>query len=169
VPRVSCARAGRRWRIERGGRSVQVEHGVGMLHLAVLLANPGTEIPAVELAAGAGVLTDSASPHAVLDSSAVRGYRCRLDELHNEIDGLEPGDELDRARSERDWLVAELAGATGLGGRARAFADNGERARIAVGKAIRRAITRIAEADPTLGEHLRTSIHTGTRCSYRPT
>jgi hypothetical protein len=169
VPRVSCARTGRRWRIERGGRSVQVEHGVGMLHLAVLLANPGTEIPAVELAAGAGVLADSASPHAVLDSSAVRGYRRRLDELHNEIDCLEPGTELDRARSERDWLVAELAGATGLGGRTRAFADNGERARVAVGKAIRRAITRITEADPALGEHLRTTVHTGTRCSYRPT
>ena len=72
------------------------------------------------------------------------------------------------ARAERDWLVAQLASAAGLGGRVRSFPDQGERARVAVGKAIRRALARIAEADPALGDHLRQTVHTGVRCSYWP-
>jgi len=39
---------------------------------------------------------------------------------------------------------------------------------VAVGKAIRRALARIAEADPILGDHLRQTVHTGVRCSYWP-
>jgi len=39
---------------------------------------------------------------------------------------------------------------------------------VAVGKAIRRALTRIAEADPVIGQHLRQTVRTGTRCSYWP-
>jgi hypothetical protein len=37
-----------------------------------------------------------------------------------------------------------------------------------VGKAIRRALARITEADPVIGEHLRQAVHTGVRCSYWP-
>jgi hypothetical protein len=56
----------------------------------------------------------------------------------------------------------------GFSGRVRSFHDQGERARVAVGKAIRRALARISEADPILGEHLRQAVHTGIRCSYWP-
>jgi hypothetical protein len=37
-----------------------------------------------------------------------------------------------------------------------------------VGKAIRRALTRIAEADPVIERELRDTIQTGVRCCYRP-
>jgi hypothetical protein len=37
-----------------------------------------------------------------------------------------------------------------------------------VGKAIRRALARITEADAVIGEHLRQTVHTGVRCSYWP-
>ncbi len=43
-----------------------------------------------------------------------------------------------------------------------------ERARIAVGKAIRRAILRVIALDARLGEELLSSIRTGRYCSYRP-
>ncbi len=43
-----------------------------------------------------------------------------------------------------------------------------ERARVAVGKAIRRALARITDADAVIGEHLRQTVHTGARCSYWP-
>jgi len=46
--------------------------------------------------------------------------------------------------------------------------DQGERARVAVGKAIRRSLARITEADPIIGDHLRQTVHTGVRCSYWP-
>jgi hypothetical protein len=39
---------------------------------------------------------------------------------------------------------------------------------VAVGKAIRRALGRVTEADAAIGEHLRQTVHTGARCSYWP-
>ncbi|MEV4218044.1 hypothetical protein [Nonomuraea sp. NPDC049725] len=47
-------------------------------------------------------------------------------------------------------------------------AGGGERARIAVGKAVRRALARIAEADPVIGVELRAAVRTGARCAYLP-
>jgi hypothetical protein len=171
-----CTRQGRRWRVELGARWVLVDHSVGMMHLAVLTANPGVEVPAIDLAAGVDALgkaarTASLSAQPVLDRAAVRRYRERLTQLRDEVDDLEAsGDRAGaaKARTERDWVLAELAAGAGLGGRARAFSDNGERARLAVGKAIRRAITNVELADPAIGTHLRNGVHTGTRCYYRP-
>jgi hypothetical protein len=64
-------------------------------------------------------------------------------------------------RTERDWLIALLSGASAIGDPARHCTDAPERARIAVGKAIRRAITRITEADVVIGETLRSRVRTG--------
>jgi hypothetical protein len=129
-----------------------------MLHLAVLVANPRTEIPAIELVAGVTALARTAGNTAeqpVLDQAAVEQYRRRLTELPE-------------ASDERTWLVAELTANTRPGGRIRTFADNPERARIAVGRAIRRALAHIEHADPVIGAHLRATVHTGIRCWYRP-
>jgi hypothetical protein len=168
---ATCERAGRSWRLGLAGRSVVVEDSIGMLHLAVLIANPRQEVPAADLAAGvasvASVAAGSGQP--VLDAEAVAGYRARLRRLDAELDELTPGSDADQAaRTERDWLVAQLASAAGLGGRPRSFPDDSERARVAVGKAIRRALTRIAAADEAIGEHLRGAVRTGARCSYWP-
>jgi hypothetical protein len=168
-PYAECRRAGRKWAVAWRDRSVLMEDSIGMAHLAVLVANPRQEIPAADLAAGLAALgAAGASAHPVLDQSAITEYRNRLKRLDAELD--QPCDEGDRsaARAERDWLVAQLASTTGFGGRVRSFPDEGERARVAVGKAIRRALARIAEADPVLGDHLRQTVHTGVRCSYWP-
>ena len=73
-----------------------------------------------------------------------------------------------RAREERDFLAAELAGALGLGGRERRLADPSERARKAVTMRIRNSIGRIAKVHPQLARHLGKSVRTGTFCSYEP-
>ena len=164
-----CHRVGRKWRLAWQDRSVLMEDSTGMIHLAVLVANPRQEILAAELAAGLSVLGavgEGGSAHPVLDQAAITEYRNRLRRLDAELDQQEPGDE--ETRAERDWLVAQLARAAGFGGRVRSFPDQGERARVAVGKAIRRALARISQADPVLGEHLRQTVHTGVRCSYWP-
>ncbi|GII76592.1 hypothetical protein Sru01_15740 [Sphaerisporangium rufum] len=179
---VTCRRSGRQWRLESGGRAVLVDHSVGMRYLAVLLANPGHEIPAADLAAGpahpGAALADPALPHAgggsvqpVLDEVARREYRERLARLRAEIDRLADAGRLQQAaavQAERDWLISELAAATGMGGRPRRFGGEDERARVSVGKAIRRALARVTEADPDIGEHLRATVHTGLYCCYRP-
>ncbi|AQZ60816.1 regulatory protein, LuxR [[Actinomadura] parvosata subsp. kistnae] len=171
--RVTCRPEGPQWRVELGARTALVDHCVGMLHLAALLANPGKEIPAADLAAGS---PDPAAParmsaQRMLDGPAGRAYRNRLAQLDAEIAELEAGQRREEARerrAERDWLVAELASAAGLGGRPRTFAGSEERARTAVGKAIRRAVDRVAIADPVIGEELRATVRTGLRCSYDP-
>ena len=166
---AECHRVGRKWRLAWRDRSVLMEESIGMAHLAVLVANPRREILAAELAAGLsalGTVGDGGSAHPVLDQAAIAEYRNRLRRLDAELDQRAGG--AAEARAERDWLVAQLASAAGLGGRVRSFPDQGERARVAVGKAIRRALARIAEADPVLGDHLRQTVHTGVRCSYWP-
>lgn len=171
---AECRRVGRKWHLAWQGRSVLMEDSIGMAHLAVLIANPRQEIQAADLAAGLaalGAVGDSGSAHPVLDHAAIAEYRKRLRRLDAELDQLEPGGDRDlgaSARAEREWLVAQLVSASGLGGRIRSFPDQGERARVAVGKAIRRALAHITEADATLGEHLRQTVHTGIRCSYWP-
>jgi len=106
---VACTRYGLRWRIECGHRSVLVEHSVGLLHLAVLIANPGQEIPALDLAAGVAVARNAAhsvstSAQPVLDSEAMREYRRRLSWLSTEIDDFESTNDL----HVRDGRVSEV-------------------------------------------------------------
>jgi len=174
-----CQRAGRKWRLTLNRRSVLVEDSIGLVHLAVLIANPRQEIQAADLVAGlaglsgsGGEVGGSGAAQRVLDHEAIAEYRNRLKRLDAQLnetgnDELEP-DRARQVRAERDWLVAQLSSAAGFGGRTRAFPDHPERARVAVGKAIRRALARITEADAVIGEHLRQTVHTGVRCSYWP-
>lgn len=92
--RVTCTRHGRRWRIQLGARAAFVDQSVGMLHLAVLTANPEVEIPAIDLAVGLDTLARTASSgdrsaQPVLDRTAIQRYRQRLTEL----DQLDAGDD----------------------------------------------------------------------------
>jgi len=171
---LTCHREGRRWRLTLDDRSVVVDDSVGMLHLAVLIANPRREIAAADLVAGVTALTGSSrdgpagQPQPLLDAAAIAEYRERLTHLDERLERQGDAENIARAQAERDWLVAQLSNATGLHGRARTFPDEGERARVAVGKAIRRALARIAEADGLIADRLRQGIHTGRFCSYWP-
>jgi hypothetical protein len=176
---AECDRRGRKWRVALDNRSVLVEDSIGLTYLAVLIASPRQEILATDLAAGLILLGHAATSGAVqpvLDRTAVSEYRSRLSQLDAQLEQFEAGDnparagraQAERARAERDWLTGQLASAAGLGGRTRAFPDQGERARVAVGKAIRRALARVDEADAVIGGHLRQAVRTGARCSYWP-
>jgi hypothetical protein len=63
---------------------------------------------------------------------------------------------------------APSAVAVGHGERAGGNSKEAERARLAVSKAIRRAINAVAQLDEQIGSHLHDSVKTGTRCSYLP-
>ena len=77
-------------------------------------------------------------------------------------------DALARFDAEREALLSQLAGALGLGGRARPQGSDVERARKAVAMRVRDVIARIGSQAPGLGRHLANSVHTGTACVYRP-
>jgi hypothetical protein len=164
---VECRRDGRFWRVCVDGRAAVVPHSVGMAYVARLLEAPGVEISAAELV---GVHEPEFSARqAVIDDQARAAYRRRAGELQAEIDEADDHNDLERAaraRAEFDALVDEVQRTTGLLGRRRAFADEAERARTSVQKAIKRAIARIADADATLGRELSCRILTGARCVY---
>jgi hypothetical protein len=160
----------------------------GLRYLARLLADPGREFLAVDLAA-AGRQTPSAAPAAragagelpvrpdlgdagvLLDARAKAAYKARLDELAAELEEAERYGDPGRAataRAERDFLVGELARAVGLGGRDRRAASHAERARLNVTRAIRAAMAGLARANPALGRHLAATIRTRRRRGRRP-
>jgi len=161
-------RDGDLWSVSFEGQTVHLKHSKGLQDLHRLLAAPGREIRAAELA---GQRIVSAGLGDVLDARARAEYRQRLRDLDEELAEAEEYADLaraERARIERDFLVAELTGAVGLHGRSRQAGAPDERARKAVSLRIRQAIDRIAAAHPGLGRHLTNSVRTGTYCSYQP-
>ncbi len=181
------AREGDVWRLDYEGRVLRVRDAKGMRHLALLLANPGIEFHAVDVAThaeGGGVAsgpgpeadglavragTGDAGP--ALDSQAKAEYRSRLEDLRAEIEEAEAFNDPERAaraREEMDFIAHELSAAVGLGGRDRKVASAAERARVNVTRALRREIRRIADEDAGLGRELETTVRTGTFCAYEP-
>jgi predicted ATPase len=156
------------WHLRYAGRTASVPDGKGMHDLALLLGAPGRSVPVGELI---GQVVPATGADDVLDATARAAYKARLTDLETEIDEADAAGDLgraERARTEREFLIHELAAATGLGGRARRLGDETEKARKTVTARIRHTIGRIARVHPELGEHLETSIRTGTQCSYQP-
>jgi hypothetical protein len=167
-------RSGPVWLVEWRGRRCTVPDSKGIRDLAVLLAHPGQPVPALELvevAGGPPAAAAGASLGPVIDATARRAYQRRLAELDEELTEAEEYADLghvERLRAERSMLATELAGALGLGGRARFAGDPAERARKAVTMRIRAAISAVAEQDDALARHLRNAVRTGRLCSYQP-
>ncbi|MEU9374390.1 hypothetical protein AB0D94_11545 [Streptomyces sp. NPDC048255] len=98
-------------------------------------------------------------------------YRRRLAEIEEDIDEARAGHDVGRQEQtelERDFLINELARAVGLGGRDRHAGAASERARAAVTQAVRKAVARLRDTSPPLGDHLDRTIRTGTYCAYAP-
>jgi hypothetical protein len=143
----------------------------GLEYLRHLLGRPGVEVSALDLVSahsgGATVVQADTGP--LLDQQALTLYRRRLADLETRLaDGAASRSRAASLASERDALRAQLASATGLGGRARGNGSSAERARVAVRKAIVNALARIAELDADLGRHLYERVTTGATCCYQP-
>ena len=178
-------REGDYWTVIFEGHTVRVRDLKGMRYLARLLADPGREYHVLDLVAaetGSGAQIDSSQAAGLprsalsdagegLDAQAKDAYRRRLAEIDEDLEQAHAIGDTERAAqadAERDFLVQELARAFGLGGRDRRAASASERARAAVTRAVRQAMTRIAEHHPPLGHHLSRTIRTGTYCAYVP-
>lgn len=137
------------------------------------MREPGREFHALELVAGGNdtALPPGSDAGPVLDAQAKAAYRERLRELDESLREAESWNDPERAsqaREERQLIVAELAGAVGLGGRDRRAASDAERARVNVTRAIHSALGRVAEHNPALGGHFAATLRTGTFCCYGP-
>jgi hypothetical protein len=163
-------RDGDDWLLQAGPEQARLRDSRGLHYLRALLAAPGQEIAALDLAAGGTGLLESAS-EPVLDGTAVRAYRRRLAELDAKLDAADRSGDAERAaraQAEKDAVLAALRGASGLGGRPRQLSAEQERARVNVTRTLRAALDRISAAAPLAGAHLASSIRTGRACRYQP-
>ena len=167
-----------------GGRTVLVRDLKGLRYLARLLADPGREFHVLDLVAVEnGTLEvdrradaselggEAGAGLPVIDVQAREAYRRRLAEVDEDIedaDRMNDAGRLELAQRDRDYLVAELTRAVGLGGRHRAVGSTAERARTSVTRSLRYALRRLAEHHPGLATHLEHAVRTGTYCSYTP-
>ncbi len=170
---ATLRRRGARWELRSPHGGGTLPHSIGVGQLARLLAAPGVEVTAVDLA-GAGhadAVPVSSDLGPALDARAKREYRQRISELQAEIDEADDHHDLARAarhRDELDALLGELRRAVGRAGRDRPQGSGAERARINVARSLRRALAAVEAEVPALGAHLRVSVRTGHRCSYAP-
>jgi len=142
----TLARDGDDWVLTAGGEHARLRDGRGLHYLRALLAAPGRDIPALDLAAG-GVGLAAAGTGPVLDAAAKDAYRRRLDALDAGLDAADrAGDRAaaERIGAERQALADELRRAAGLAGRNRQASPEAERARVNVTRTLRATIERIA-------------------------
>ena len=107
----------------------------------------------------------------VVDAAARTAYRRRVAEIDAALDAADASADTARSTSltaERSLLVAELAAAVGLFGRARPTGSSAERARTTVTTRVKDALKRLDTTHPEAARHLRRSLRTGTFCSYDP-
>jgi tetratricopeptide (TPR) repeat protein len=172
-----------------GGPITRFRDARGMRQIAFLLARPGEDVPAVDLAAAGdrheGRLSSAASAvrldaparshlgdaGEVLDLRSRGLYRQRIRDLREQIEeARSQNDTLRVSSAEREIgaLAAELASGFGLRGTSRRVASHVERARVSTTRTVRDAIRRISEKHPQLGYHLARTVKTGRLCSYDP-
>ena len=161
-------------RIVFADRSVLLHDLKGMRYLARLLAAPDREFHVLDLAGtefGPVPREGIGDTGPILDAQARAAYQRRLAEIDEDIDeAMDLGDHgrVALARADRDYLVRELSGAFGIGGRSRLPGSTSERARASVTRSLRYAVARIAEHHPPMAAHLDRTLRTGTYCSYAP-
>lgn len=166
---------GEYWTIAFAGVVSRLKDSKGLRDIDVLLRSPNREIAAIDLVAREGGAVArvvlSAEADEVLDDRARAAYTTRIRDLQGEIEQATDDNDpsrAEKARVELDALTEQLAGAYGLGRRARKAGDPAERARKAVTERIRDAIAKLAKEHPSLHRHLKASIKTGAFCSYAP-
>jgi len=167
---------GEYWTVVFAGEVARLKDSKGLRDIALLLASPNREIAAVDLAARDAdpvgrAVARSGDAGEVLDEQARAAYKSRIQDLRDEIDEADAANDpgrAERSRAELEALTEQLAGAYGLGGRARKAGDPAERARKAVTERIRDALAKAAKEHPALHRHLKASIKTGAFCSYAP-
>jgi tetratricopeptide (TPR) repeat protein len=168
------------WTVSCGPTTARLRNSKGLRYLADLVSHPGVDRHALDLVdLVEGVPDDATVPDRrrlgdageLLDGVARDRYRRRIAQLRQEVEdalAVEDDDLAARTQTELDALVAELARAFGLGGRARRAGSAAERARLNVTRAVRAAIANLVVVVPEAGAVLDRRVRTGLYCSYRP-
>jgi len=159
------------WSVGDDGATFELADLKGLSYLRYLIERPGTGVTALILAGQGGAIIDESDLGETLDPAALAAYRHRLAELDTKLDAADRrGDRVGGAAfsAERVALLAQIRAATGLGGRPRRVGGSGERARVAVRKAIAATLAQIERREPGVARLLRDTVRTGMVCRYEP-
>lgn len=162
-------RRGDVWTVLYGRDAFQLRDSRGLHYLSALLRQPHVELHVLDLVGSSPSI--SLPPMPAVDADARRAYRARIRELEEDLTDAERNadrEQVAKLTEEREFLLEQLAGSTGIGGRPRGSATAAERARQAVTKALKSTLERISAESPTLGHHLAATLRTGTFCRYAP-
>jgi hypothetical protein len=166
-------REGEYWTVAYDGAVVRLRDSTGLRHLAQLLWHPHREFHVLELMRALALAGRSrggrppATAVADVDRVAATAYRQRVQELQEDLAEAESWQDLgqrQRLREEIDALLGELGQGTGR----RYLRTDAERARTAVTKALKAALSRIRAGHPSLASHLDAALKRGYVCIYRP-
>lgn len=178
--RAQFLRKGEVWHIRFAEQAALFSDLKGMHYLERLLATPSQSVHVLELLQTCGDFSPGQEgafvaelqvagrldlPLPTLDATATHAYRAHARELSEAIAEAERMQDLgrqQRLRAEQQLLHEQLLEAQ------RVKHPPTERARKAVYNRIRTAIRHIEGDHPRLGQHLSTSIKTGTHCCYNP-
>ena len=170
------------WVVRYHGHAALFKSTRGLCYLAILLSEPGREYHVMELLDRARSISISVAANRrvtaglyvgspLLDAKAKAEYKRRVNDLRQELNEAERFNDPQRRSEVQNELQAishHLACAVGLGSRDRRTSCDAERARSAATKSIKKAIQKIGDANPSLGQHLAARIKTGYFCSYNP-
>ena len=176
---------GSAWIVELAGVQARVKDLKGIRYLRRLVGEPGREFHVLDLVAVEhGTLRTGSSQQLgelshrhgesglpVIDQAARDAYRRRLADVDEDIEEATQRNDLGRlekAEADRRYLIRELTSAVGLGGQTRTVGSSSERARTSVARSVHYAFNQIADRHAAFAEHVRSSVHTGTYCTYRP-
>lgn len=160
---VRFRREGEYWVVTFGKQEVRLRHRVGLEYLAKLVAAPRQPWHCLDLAAGPGFrVVNRGSGGGVGELRSLRQQWQVLDEEIAEADRNGDLGRLNRLRQEREELLRYARAIR------RDPANDAERARVAVHKAVRRALAAIEGAQPQLAKYLRASLRLGYNCVYLP-
>jgi len=182
---------GEYWNLTFFEKTIHMERARGLDYLSYLLQHPNQEVTSIDLRfafqSGTGMklgftetgplldegmsVSDFGDAGEILDRQANDEYKKAIRDLQEELDEAERFNNPEQATQLREhiqMIEAQLSNAHGLGGRNRKAADVPDRARKAVSSAVSRSLSKIQNAHPSLGLHLKNSIKMGRICSYNP-
>lgn len=185
-------RSAAHWNIWFENEEATLNDGVGPRYLALLLANPGQRAHVIDMQLAEAVYSGRLRPAAhagdageaghrvrrspsssggdAADRIAIREYRVRLDQIDGELAQVEMRDPARAVelKEEADAVRQHMAAVVDLRGRLRPTADDDERARNSVGKALSRTLNVLWRRHPALARHLGRHLETGIFCVYKP-
>lgn len=167
---------GEYWDIVYDERSIHPKNSKGLEYIHYLLSNPEREIHVLQIVSVDENLSKGLSKNTgtLLDNLATKQLKDQYENLEEELADkkIPKSDErIAGIKEEMEKITKILTAGLDKRGQPRKFADEAERTRKAVSKAIKESLVKIKdkkEGNPALWNHFDNTLRTGTYCSYKP-